>query len=94
MSRADKNTATQKKQIIYRDFLRNLDVHPLSGQLAVVTNEDSIKNSLRNLILINQGEIPYNKSKGSRLNHALFNLSRGRSDPVNRGGYHGNDQFE
>lgn len=49
MARADKFTVERKKPIIYSDFTPNLEKNPLTGLLAKLTNEDSVKQSLRNL---------------------------------------------
>lgn len=72
MSRADRFTSYGKTLEYYSDFLMNLDFHPATGDIARVTNEDSIKQSLKNLILINYGEIPYESSIGSKITYSLF----------------------
>jgi phage baseplate assembly protein W len=71
MSRSDKYTPFKKKEF-YSDFLINFDMNPVTGTLARVTNEDSIKQSLKNLILTNRTERPYNPLLGSRINALLF----------------------
>jgi phage baseplate assembly protein W len=72
MSRADKLTSTVKKDLIYSDFLLNLDKHPLNGGLARVINEDSVKQSIKNLILTEIFERPYQPQLGSKLYSLLF----------------------
>lgn len=72
MARADKYTLTAKKKDIYSDFLNNFDMNPNTGYLAKVTNEDAVKQSLRNLVLTNIGERFYAPYKGSRIRHSLF----------------------
>ena len=74
MSRADKNTLEQKKREIYSDFLNNFDQNPFTGVLARVTNEESVAQSIKNLVLTNQGERFYNSSKGSRVRQSLFEM--------------------
>ena len=74
MSRADKNTLEQKKREIYSDFLNNFDQNPFIGVLARVTNEESVAQSIKNLVLTNQGERFYNSSKGSRVRQSLFEM--------------------
>lgn len=71
MSRSDKYTPFKKKEF-YSDFLINFDMNPVTGTLARVTNEDSVKQSLKNLILTNRTERPYNPLLGSRINALLF----------------------
>lgn len=71
MARSDKYTAFKKKEF-YSDFLINFDMNPITGTLARVTNEDSVKQSLKNLILTNRTERPYNPLFGSRISSLLF----------------------
>ena len=71
MARSDKFTPFKKKEY-YSDFLINFDMNPVTGTLARVINEDSIKQSLKNLILTNRTERPYNPNVGSRINALLF----------------------
>jgi phage baseplate assembly protein W len=71
MARSDKYTSFKKKEF-YSDFLINFDMNPITGTLARVTNEDSVKQSLKNLILTNRTERPYNPLFGSRISALLF----------------------
>lgn len=72
MSRADRLTSTIKKELNYSDFLINFDRHPLNGSLARLTNEDSVKQSIRNLILTEVFERPYQPNIGSKIYSLLF----------------------
>lgn len=72
MSRADKITSTVKKDLIFSDFLTNFDKHPLNGSLARITNEDSVRQSIKNLILTEVFERPYQPMLGSKLYGLLF----------------------
>lgn len=72
MSRADKETIIKKQPIIYSDFVSNLLTHPLSGDIAKVTNEESIKQSIKNLLMINYGEKLFNPIIGSDVFKSLF----------------------
>ena len=74
MARADKYSLEQKKTEIYSDFLNSFEQNPLTGALARVTNEDSVKQSLRNIILTNIGERFYDSNKGSKIKQSLFEL--------------------
>jgi phage baseplate assembly protein W len=71
VSRADKFTQTQKQEY-FSDFLNNFDNHPVNTTLARVINENSVKQSIRNLILTNFGERLYQPTIGSDITKALF----------------------
>lgn len=60
-----------RKQI-YSDFLLNFDLHPNTGDLAKVVNEDSVKSSIKNIILTRKGERFYNSDFGSDIYSLLF----------------------
>jgi len=72
MSRAAKETLNKKQPIIYSDFVNNLLLHPLSGDIARVTNDESIKQSIKNLITFNYGEKLFNPTVGSDVYKSLF----------------------
>jgi phage baseplate assembly protein W len=79
MAIADFQTLEKKKVELYSDFLINFDMNPITGSLAKVTNEESVKQSLKNLILIAIGERFYYFYKGSRIRTSLFEIV----DPTN-----------
>lgn len=62
----------RKKKILYSDFHKNLTVNPLSNDIAVKTNEEAIKESLRNLILTDKGERLFQPNLGSDVKATLF----------------------
>jgi phage baseplate assembly protein W len=72
MSRASVQTPYRKQPELFSDFLGNLDLHPMSGDLARVVNEESIKQSIKNLILTNFGERLFNPTAGSNVYNTLF----------------------
>jgi hypothetical protein len=72
LSRADTITQLDKKQELFSDFLDNFDKHPISHGLIKITNKQSIKQSLRNLILTNLGERLFQPNIGSNIHRALF----------------------
>ena len=74
ITRADKITETLYVQQTYSDFTNDLTVHPITQQLVVLKNADSVKQSLRNLILTNLGEKPFSPLFGSNVNKSLFEL--------------------
>lgn len=72
MSRAAKETLVKKTPIIYSDFMTNFEKHPASGDIVRVTNVESIKQSLKNLLKINRGDKPFQPSFGSDVTKYLF----------------------
>jgi len=72
MSRAQINTAYKKQPELFSDFLGNLDLHPLSNDIARVTNSEAVKQSIKNLILTNFGERPFRPNLGSNMWKMLF----------------------
>lgn len=75
MSRSDRYTIKQAQPVLYSDFLINLDRNPVSGNIARVTNEESVKQSIRNLILTNKSERFYDMNLGSKVQTMLFDLA-------------------
>lgn len=71
-TRADKSTRRSQKQIIYSDFTTNLDVHPDTGDLFLITNENAIKRSLKNLVYTNVYERLYVPTFGGNIIKSLF----------------------
>jgi phage baseplate assembly protein W len=74
MARADKYTLEQKKFTVYSDFLMNFDKNPFTGYLGMATNEDAVKNSMRQLLLTNKGERFFDSRKGAGIRDMLFEL--------------------
>jgi phage baseplate assembly protein W len=72
MAYADKFTVTSLKTERYSDFYNNLDKNFGSGDLARKTNEDSIVNSLKNIIFTNKGERPFFPEFGCNIRGLLF----------------------
>lgn len=58
--------------IIYSDIPTNLDVHPVKEDLVLLTNEAAIKRSIRNLLLTDPFERPFNSAIGSGIRQTLF----------------------
>ncbi len=74
MIRALKFTAKSKTPVYYTDFTTNLDLNPITDQIQLLTNEDSISNALKTLLLTNLGERFYHPEIGSRLQAGLFEM--------------------
>jgi phage baseplate assembly protein W len=74
MSRIDKYTSGTKKTELYSDFFNNLTPHPDSKQLVRKTNEDAVKQAIRNLIQTNDYERPFQPTIRSNVRKILFEL--------------------
>jgi len=72
MARSDRYTGLTDKPIFYADFTNNLDLNLLTGYLAKTTNENAIKNSIKNLILTGNGERFFDSTIGSKMATLLF----------------------
>ena len=71
-TRADKYTQTSRKQEYYSDFLDSFAVSMFGGDLAKTTNENSVSQSIKNLILTNSGERPFQPYIGTNVYNLLF----------------------
>jgi phage baseplate assembly protein W len=72
VSRADAITQSLKKADTYSDFTNNFVKHPITNELVLVKNEDSVRQAFKNLILTNIGERPFNPFFGSNIDRTLF----------------------
>lgn len=72
--RIDKITSSKKldNRELYADFFVDFNAHPETGMLMRNLNENAVKRSLRNLILTNRGEVPFQPNKGSSIRKILF----------------------
>ena len=72
ITRADAISPSQKKDIAYSDFTSDFDIHPDKNDLVQVVNEDSVAESIRNLLLTNRGERLMKPNVGSNIASLLF----------------------
>lgn len=72
ITRADTLTITKKQQEYFSDFLNSFATTPVNKNLGKVTNEESVKQSLKNLIMTNLGERLYQPNIGSNVYNSLF----------------------
>lgn len=79
VQRADLYTTVSRKLEYYSDFDTNLDIHPGKKDLTRITNEESVKRSVRSLILTNFGERMFQPAIGANLNRILFELADAES---------------
>lgn len=71
-TRADRYTQLQKTPDLFSDFMSDLSPHPITKDLARLRNDQSVRQSIRNLVLTNYGERPFQPTIGSTVNRALF----------------------
>lgn len=57
---------------VYSDFRKDLMLNPITGDLAMKLNEDSVKDALRNLMLTEKGERLFQPTIGSDIRKSLF----------------------
>ena len=57
---------------MYLDFNLNFQMNPISKDIAVLTNEKAISQSLKNLLMTNYGEVPFSSHIGSSISELLF----------------------
>lgn len=74
-TRADRYTVETSKIEYYSDFMTNFDKNPLTGFLARTTNEESVKQSIKSLLLTQRTERFFQPYIGSKLNALLFELA-------------------
>lgn len=72
MSKVATLTANTSKKIVYSDFFTDFSVHVNTGQLNRKTNEDAVKQSVKNLLLTDFYERPMQPELGSNLKALLF----------------------
>ena len=65
-------TPKTKKVTIYQDFKKDLEISPLSSDLTVHKDEDSVKESIKNLILTDRGERLMQPNLGGNITAMLF----------------------
>lgn len=63
--------------VFYKDFDIVFNVHPVTRKLSTLTNSDAIKRSLKNIILTDKLERPYNPEFGSDIKQRLFETHDG-----------------
>lgn len=65
-------TPITKKRILFSDFDKDLSLHPVNSDIIRKTNEEAIKDSIRNLILTNRGERLFQPQIGCDITQSLF----------------------
>ena len=64
-------------QVVYKDVDKLFDIHPVTRKLNVLTNNAAVARSVKNLVLTNKGERPYQPFLGCDVRNQLFELNDG-----------------
>lgn len=59
----------------YSDFSLSFTPHPITGDISMVSDEVSINQALKNLILTNTYEVPFLKNQAGNIQKLLFDLA-------------------
>ncbi len=70
--RKTKTTPQTSKPLAYSDFYSNFDLELVKKDLLSYKNEDSVKRSIRNILLTDKGERFFNPTFGSDIRKMLF----------------------
>ena len=70
--RKTKTTPQTAKPLVYSDFYSNFDLESVKKDLLSYKNEDSVKRSIRNILLTDRGERFFNPQFGSDIRKMLF----------------------
>ena len=63
---------SELEQEIFRDIPMSFNVHPVTGNMKLVANAESIKQSVKNIVLTNFYERPYQPELGGNVLAQLF----------------------
>ena len=72
--RSGQITLQVKQKVFWRDFDRNLSLNPITGELVILENSNSVMNAVENLVMTSNGERFYHPEIGSQIMNSLFNL--------------------
>jgi phage baseplate assembly protein W len=75
LTRAETLNGVKKKTEFFSDFLNSFAKTPYGNQLGRVTNEQSVNQALKNLILTNIGERLFQPTVGSTVMSSLFEMN-------------------
>jgi len=63
---------TTTRPTVYKDLSLSLGMHPITNDVVTVTGEEAVKRAVKNLLMIQCGEVPFLPNLGTRLNGLLF----------------------
>lgn len=64
--------SVRKQDVLYSDLRKDLFLNPVNSDVSRYTDEDSIKESIKNLLLTDAGERLFNPILGSNIRKMLF----------------------
>jgi len=70
--RTTKTSPRSLKPVIYSDFYNNLETENIKNDLLILQNEESVKTSIKNILLTDLGERFFNPTFGSEIRRVLF----------------------
>lgn len=83
VQRKDLNTPLTKQVEYYSDFFDNMESHPIKKDILRATNENAVKQSIKNLLLTDRGEHFFDGvDVGSDVRKHLFENSGPASDAI------------
>lgn len=65
-------TETNITPILYTDFMDDFNIHPVTGDLVLLTNEDAVTASIVHIVLTMFFERPFQPYVGTTIANALF----------------------
>lgn len=65
----------KKKDKTFKDISLTFNPSPISGDLTTISDERSINNAIKNLILIRPNEVPFQRDIGSNVTALLFEFN-------------------
>lgn len=60
------------KEPVFKDIPLSFTAHPVTGNVKALTNRDAVKQSVKNIVLTNFYERPYNPALGGDVRSQLF----------------------
>ena len=88
MSKVTQTTEVSKTTVFYSDIFTDFTRHAVTGELNKKTNESSIKQSVKNLLLTNKYERLFEPELGSNLKALLFENATPLELPYHGAGKH------
>ena len=65
-------TTVKKQDVVYSDLRKDMLINPVNSDVSRYTDEDSVKESIKNLLLTDTGERLFNPNLGSNIRKLLF----------------------
>ena len=69
---AERTNDSERSSQVFKDFNFNFTRHPVTGDIAKLTNISAVKASVKNLVMTNFYERPFHPEIGSDVRGALF----------------------